>query len=69
MLLKANFIDSNTLEVEYDKEAQDDLIRAGVLASIHHMIDQEKIAELEAKVRKLKCKLNSYRTRKSRTRK
>ena len=50
MKLDARFKDDGTLELEYDQEAEDMLIKAGVYSALYSAIDKEKIAKLEARV-------------------
>jgi hypothetical protein len=47
-------LEKNKLTVDYDEEAQEALIRAGIFSGIWKAIDQEQIGQLEQEVKRLK---------------
>jgi hypothetical protein len=54
MLLEAKLEKNGSFTVEYDDEAQDALIKAGIFSGLWKAIDSDKIGQLEQEVKRLK---------------
>lgn len=51
MILNTEFKEPNILEIEYDDEARDELIKAGLYPVIEKAIATDRIGQLEARVK------------------
>lgn len=64
MKIEATFKKDNVLEIEYDQEAQDAMLKAYCMVSIERAIQKEEIAKLEQRVKYWRRKY--YKCKKSR---
>ena len=63
MLLEARMLANNKLEVEYDEEAQNALVQAGIFSGLWKAVDADKIGQLEQEVLRLKKRNRKLRER------
>lgn len=61
MTIEAKLLPGSKLELTYDEEDRDQLVKSAVLFAIQHAVDMERIGELEEQVRVLTYKNQKLR--------